>query len=93
MKRPATFVVLAAILALSGFWGFAQDSKDGPKKDAGEPSKALWQESGQCGACHVEASWRKLIEPPEELFDHATTGFPLRGAHSKTDRKRCFKRA
>ncbi len=40
----------------------------------------------QCGDCHIETGWRKV------RFDHAKTGFPLRGAHARVECRACHKR-
>jgi len=53
-----------------------------------------------CSACHSTTAWRTKGGSEEEAkFDHATTGFPLTGAHVHTpcvgchDGKRAIKRA
>jgi hypothetical protein len=100
MKRGDLFPLLLLVLPLGGF-GLslsaslqAQDAKDRPKAETADeaPKTDLWTESGQCGKCHVEASWRKLKAPEDEEFNHASTGFPLRDAHKETACSECHSR-
>ncbi|RMG16420.1 MAG: hypothetical protein D6731_06185 [Planctomycetota bacterium] len=92
MKR-AVLGALALACGLGAWLSFGQeDSSPASDRPAKEEPRALWQEAGRCEACHVEASWRELVEPPAELFDHATTGFPLRGAHAEAECSDCHLR-
>ena len=69
--------LLLALGAVLGGGGLsAQEDPDAAAKPA------LWEQGGRCQTCHVEDDWGVILEPdPKEGFDHAETGFPLRGAH------------
>jgi hypothetical protein len=92
-RAGVLFLSLAAVAVLATAGATralrAQDDREA-KDELKEPTTDLWEEPGQCGACHVEAGWSKLKEPEE--FDHASTGFPLRGAHAETKCERCHRR-
>jgi len=44
-------------------------------------------EGEACGNCHTERDWK------EARFDHARTGFPLRGAHERVECNACHRSA
>lgn len=101
MRRAPVLPLLLLVLPLLGFVlslsapTRAQDSKDEAKDadtDEAKDADDVWSKPGQCGKCHVEASWRKLKAPDESAFNHASTGFPLRGAHKMTDCSECHTR-
>ena len=87
--RTTPWVLLAggaaALVLAAGALGLglrAQERDSAPVEDPEDaPQHPLWTAPGQCGACHVEASWSLLQPPPKEVFDHAATGFALTGAH------------
>jgi len=80
MARRATtgWWVLAGGLLFAAVGLRADEGDEEPPPAAARP---LWQEPDRCEACHVESDWGKILEPDEAEFDHAETGFPLRGAH------------
>ncbi len=41
----------------------------------------------ECAACHQPASWTAIRTTPE--FDHASSGFPLRGGHARAACRAC----
>jgi hypothetical protein len=42
-----------------------------------------------CGRCHTPEGWHSLRRQPD--FDHAQTGFPLRGAHARAACRDCHR--
>lgn len=104
----ALAVVVALTCLVAGSAGLqAQDGKDGPPakpgaqppagKTNGEPKapdvpKDLFARKGKCADCHVDDGWDRIKAPPAESFDHASTGFPLRGAHTRVACERCHGR-
>lgn len=71
---PALIVAAGALVL--GALG-AVRAEDPPARKA-----PLWEQTGRCQTCHVEDAWSAILEPdPKEGFDHAETGFPLKGKH------------
>jgi hypothetical protein len=89
--------VFAGCLALA-LGLHAQDAapRTEPAGDAPAPPAAnggdLFAQQGRCEDCHVDEGWERLKAPPPGAFDHASTGFPLRGAHGTVTCDGCHRR-
>lgn len=103
MRAPSSRAVpLAAVLVVGlgiGAGLRAQEGKPGAPPKTPAPAAAprgqdgdIFAQPGQCGACHVDTGWDRLKAPPKEAFDHATTGFALRGAHAEVACESCHRR-
>ena len=99
-RRPYVVLGLALWLGVSLLtWPLeAQDRPGGGASNAEAPAgssedapgRALFEEPDRCEDCHIEASW-EVIVAPDEGFDHATTGFPLRNAHAALNCDDCHR--
>jgi hypothetical protein len=97
-SRAIGGVVLVGCLAL-GLGLRAQDASPRPAGGGGQPrgaapaqGGALFAQAGRCEDCHIDEAWDRLKAPPPDRFNHATTGFPLRGAHEKVTCEGCHRR-
>ncbi len=75
----------------------AQDGRAGRPAGGGDAPPAtgggdLFAQAGRCQDCHVDEGWDRLRPPPPDAFDHASTGFPLRGAHASVTCDGCHRR-
>ncbi len=69
----STVSIIVCLCLLTGT-GFSQSSPHGPL-------------TLPCTNCHTTASWKELAVPMK--FNHASTGFPLQGAHTNTQCLQC----
>lgn len=92
-----TVVIGSGVLLASLAIGAALRAQDPQGRPAGPPPADapkgdLFAQGGQCEACHTDAGWDRLKAPPADVFDHATTGFPLRFAHASVTCEGCHRR-
>ncbi len=79
-----------ALALLAGALSVAQEREGAAPAAQEKADPATW--SSRCGDCHVEQGWSAIQAPHPERFDHALTGFPLRGAHREVECSSCHSR-
>jgi len=83
---------LAPILAVLPQSGSEGDSLPTPTALAAAPADSAVHGARfdlACGRCHVPSGWRELR--PDLEFEHAATGYPLRGAHAQARCRDCHR--
>lgn len=76
------FILLLAVIALSA--SVAAAESEGPTAATQSPHGKL---NIPCGTCHTAEDWKVI--PSKIRFNHAQTGFPLRGRHTAVACRDC----
>lgn len=85
-------LLLSGALTLA-FGAWAIQAQESPPEAPAAKKTPLWEQGGNCQACHIEDDWGVIVDPdPKEGFDHAETGFPLRGKHDGPACDECHRR-
>jgi len=79
VKRTLLLCCIAAVALAGG----SRKSLDLGGRSVLTPSSSSASADTQCEICHTPTAWTTTT------FDHAPTGFPLKGVHQRTDCKTC----